>query len=345
MNKLLLLLSVFSSLLLNAQTIITADDMPLAGTSEDFIIGNTFTFLDFQSSEENFNWDFADLQEFTVTSEEYVPVEQTPFLYQFLFNSPFNEEYQASYALGEDGLDLEGLSFTDVYNYYKVTDDQFSAIGQGLTFNGIPLPSQLSPVDVIYEFPMQYGNTHESYSEAFFVFPTLMIYKLKQDRVTEADGWGTLTLPSGSIDCLRVKHSLNITDSLVFPQAEIDFEIPRPEEIVYQWLAADYGAPILEVRQVFGLNTSIRYQVLEEASSVDEENSLTLEIRPNPSTDFIQTNLSRNCPYWILDSNGRMVTDGKLNAGYVSTSSLHAGNYFLKVQLEKQILTKQFSVH
>ena len=140
MNKLLLLSTLFFALSASAQITIDSDDMPVAGTTQEFIIGNTFTFLDFQSAGAGTNWNYSELQEFTATTEEYVSVSATPFLYQFLFNSPFNEEYQASFALEGDDLELEGLSFTNVYDYYKVSEEQFAAIGQGITLMAFLFP-------------------------------------------------------------------------------------------------------------------------------------------------------------------------------------------------------------
>ena len=345
MNKLLLLPTLFFTLSASTQITIDSDDMPVAGTTQELIVGNTFTFLDFQSAGPETTWDYSELQEFSATIEEYVNVSATPILYQFLFNSPFNEEYQASFALEGEDLELEGLSFTNVYDYFKVSEEQYAAVGQGITFNGIPLPSQLSPVDVIYEFPMEYGNSHNSYSELFFVFPELMTYKLKQNRETEVDGWGTLTLPSGSIECLRVRHSLNITDSLVFPQAEIDFEIPRPEEVIYQWLAIESGAPMLEVRQVFGLNTFIQYQTIEEVTEIAESPIAQLVVYPNPCADFLQTDVPTPYRYSIIDQSGRLVANDNCTTGQIATSHFQMGKYLLRIENEDGVQTIPFVVN
>lgn len=151
--------------------------------------------------------------------------------------------------------------------YFATADQQYRQVGYGVTLNGIPLPVQRLPVDVVHRLPLQYGDSDSSQSVINLTVPTMGHYGQSQMRYNQVDGYGTLHLPSGSFEVLRVASRLVRSDTVYVDQFGFGMRLPVPETVEYKWLAPGHGRPVLEVITTAGLVTSVRYFV-EPATSV-----------------------------------------------------------------------------
>lgn len=82
-----------------------------------------------------------------------------------------------------------------------------------------------------------------SFSEFTLSVPTLFSFTQRQWRYNEVDGWGTLYLPADTFEVLRVKSTLERTDSAYVEQFGQGFTFPEPETIEYKWIAQGMDLP------------------------------------------------------------------------------------------------------
>ena len=200
MKKLLLAVSLIAPFCLIAQITITKNDLPMGGdilAQENASIIGTF---DEGGTGPNHVWNFDETNltlSGNIQQQECVDISTTPFAYQIFFNSPFDSEHNSDFAIGLASLggNMQGLPVTleDIYSYYQNSNSRYAIVGVGATVSGIPIPQQASPVDIVYDYPVAFGDLQTSVSEQVIQIPTLGYRKTNQTRVNEVDGWGTVT--------------------------------------------------------------------------------------------------------------------------------------------------------
>ncbi|NND95120.1 MAG: T9SS type A sorting domain-containing protein [Flavobacteriales bacterium] len=324
---------------LSAQVVIDSDDMPQV----DDIFSFAFTSLpigaDASLTGENFIWDYSALSPEINQADTFIAVEDTPFLFQFFFNNAFLfPDHNADYALGEIDVDFGLITLSDTYSYFKSDSEGLRNVGFGANVNGIPSSVRNVPVDWIYEFPMEFGDSHSSYSEAELEVPTVGYYFRTQQRDVEVEGWGTLILPDGEYEVLKVKTILNGQDSIYLDLLEQGLTIPRPEEVRYQWLTPGEIQPILEVSQQLGFGAVVRYKA-SSPSTVLESESIDLRVYPNPTSEFLNLKSGQKGidAYSIFDSNGRLVMKKRMNDSLedqIVVRNFARGEYFILLDVD-----------
>lgn len=270
----LLFIILFSTLTpLKAQISIEAQDLPAGPFVFAVADAAGFDLPEYQAGGEDLVWDFSNLDPLVTSDLNYVSIAETPVTYQFFFNSPFVPQYQATHANEGDGIDLGFISIDDFFFFYKNTGNSYNIVGYGGTVNGIPIPSQTNPIDVVYTFPITYGQTHSSSSEWDVEIPTIGAYAQTLDRNYEVDGWGTVITPAGTFDAIRVRMVTEIVDNLFIDALGQNLSFNR-NSTIYQWLAPGQGIPVLEITETFGQAT-VRYKAdsspITYVSSSDRE--------------------------------------------------------------------------
>jgi len=329
MKHLFFLLTALPSLL-HAQITITNADLINGPATYTVATALTAPGFNANTTGPNQNWDFSNLEALTTADETYVAVSSTPFAYQFLFNNPFDSQYQSSHAAPQEGFPgVQGFEISDIFTYYKNTASDYRLTGMGISLNGIPLAAKSEPVDKIYEFPLEFDNQTSAYTTTTFDVPTLLLYKMKQTRSNHVDGWGTLTTPAGTFQVLRVKTTLDITDSISVEFEGFPFtqEIPRPQTIEYKWLANGYEVPLLTITETMGQVTGVRFY--DGPVSVEEQQPAPAYfVYPNPAADYIMlAGIAQGTKYQIVNSGGKIVKEGRYK-GYISIYELAADHYF-----------------
>lgn len=241
-----------------SQITIESDDLPSGPVSFEVADAAGIDLPDYQLGGEDQVWDFSLLDAFVTSDVNYVSISETPTTYQFFFNSPFVPQYQATHAIEGDGIDLFVVSIDDFYFFYKNTAESYNIVGYGGTVNGVPIPSQTNPIDIVYDLPLSYGQTHASSSAWDVEIPSIGAYAQALERSYEVDGWGTVITPAGSFEALRVRMVTDIEDNLVVDAIGQELSFNR-NSVAYQWLAPGQGIPVIEITETFGQAT-VRYK-------------------------------------------------------------------------------------
>lgn len=283
MRYTILPLALAATVVSHAQITIGPADMPSAG---DTVRYTTTVAPDIQMgfTGNGITWDFSDLVPGIGGADTVVAVTSTPILYQFFFNNPFlYPANQAGYAVRGPSMDLQVVQVQNVYEYFKADGTSHRNVGFGATINSLPASVRRNPVDHVYRFPLNYTDLDTSFSAFELEVPTLGFLREEQWRYNNVDGWGTLLLPGGSFDVLRVVSTLHRRDSVYIAQIGMGFAVDQPETVEYKWLAPGMDLPVLQVVAVGGVPTSVRYynEVVTSVSGMEGANGLP-HLYPNP---------------------------------------------------------------
>ena len=108
----------------------------------------------------------------------------------------------------------------------------------------------------------------------------VFFYATEQDMDIEVDAWGTLFLPGGECDCLRVKRTFSALDTINVAAADIGFTLPR-EGTVYEWYAPGEGMPVLSVQTFIDIPAIWQYKP-GETDAVTESAPVDWKLGPSP---------------------------------------------------------------
>ncbi len=356
---------------------ITSSDMPnINDTFRYSITDDLLGIISLGDTGPDKEWHFETLGSLSQRVDEFVdPVLGTPLVYNVTFSNFFDMNHFATLAaennLGQFPQNF--VSIEEVYDFYRETSGIFANVGLGLTINGFPLTSVMEPRDIIYEFPLEYGDEDDSYGRFGVEVPQFGYYGQKIWRTNTVDAWGELNTRYGTFDALRVTTILNITDTLSIQGFGFDQAQPTAFEI--KWLAKNIGAPLVVVKGqiIFGekiVNTveyldSIRgvtigtpYEPEDTTGNptdttgtsgiLDALNENDLSVHPNPFNEFLTVKMNllegAKLDASLFDIQGRQVaTIGprSLPAG-VQTWSFNTGQLGLKPGLYHLVITDQF---
>lgn len=349
MKKRLLALSLVAPFFLSAQITITKNDLPLGG---DILAQENATFVGtFNEGDTGPNhvWYFDETNltlSGNIQQTECVDISTTPFAYQIFFNSPFDSEHNSDFAIGLASLggNLQGLPVTleDIYSYYQNSNSRYAIVGVGATVSGIPIPQQASPVDIVYDYPVAFGDNQTSVSQQVIQIPSLGYRKTDQTRVNEVDGWGTVNFFGTSYNALRIKTTINASDSIYIDMLGFGFQFDRPETIEYKFLVHEWMVPLVQVNYSAGANTGVL--VAAQPVSVVENSAPQFAVFPNPTTDYLTVKWegANNVPFAVYNMEGKRVKEGNLSDNsQVEVSNLANGLYFLKTATSETYFLKK----
>lgn len=252
--KIFYTLSLLFPFVIYSQITITSSDMPDANDTFRVSIINGIDTIDLDNTGPNSVWDYSFLQFETQKVDSFVKVTTTPWGYQMYFNNPLPDpwgypDHYSNYAQRKDPPPTFNPNFQvdEVYYFYKESSDQFAQTGFGAQLNGFPMSQRYIPVDVIYEFPLDYEDTSSCVSEFGMLIPMIGYYGRQTERKNTVDGWGTLTTPFGTFQTLRVRTELNLTDTLYIDTIPAGYSISRPKDFEFKWLANGEGIPVLQI--------------------------------------------------------------------------------------------------
>jgi len=347
--------SLFSGLLLS-QITITSNDFPA--------VGDNFTYrqassagLQTSATGPSSNWNYANLSGNGTIEEEFLALASTDFVYAIYFSTPLSPN-QANLAKKENfpiPIPAQtGVTLEDPYAFYRKRSQDFSQVGLGVKIQNFPVPVAYNPADVIYSFPLQYGDRDTNNFAYNIDIPSLGYYGRKGVRINHADGWGTLTLPGGNTyNCLRVKSEVNAVDSLQLDTLGFGFNIPIPTEVKYKWLANGHGWPVLEItsNKIFNFEQITRVVYFQENSTgIDLLHSDRISIYPNPAQRmlFVKINHADFRPnhYAISDITGKQLISKGISAHETilieDLPNNLQGVYFLTLSDGQRVVSKKF---
>lgn len=290
----------------HAQIIIDRTDMP--NTNDTFRYSesdNMLGIIDLNDTGPGYIWDYSNLSSVTQRVDTFVdPIFGTPLIYNVTFSNIFDMDHFATIAQRNPLAAQMGfgpIQLTEVYDFYRETDEFWANVGMGATINAVPLTSTMEPRDFIYEFPLTFGDSYSGFSQYGFEIPTFGYFGSKRDRSTVVDGYGTITTRYGTFEAIRVKSTSNLIDTISFNG--FGFEQPRPTEVEVKWLAKGIRTPLLRVvsRQLQGQDQINTVEYLDSlrgftpGSGVGVNDPIadaSVSISPNPATDRVAVRAS-----------------------------------------------------
>lgn len=348
---LLLSLNVFGGFII-AQSPITLGNSNMPGNGDTLRYTNVQlnSLGNYTQTGTNFNWNFSTIVSTTEGLREFKSAINTPYFLFFLASGEYGEKI-ADTLVGGTGT----LSITKYYDFYKKQTspvNAFVADGAGMTISNIPVPSYYSDKDELYKFPMTYPK-YDSTTFKFSTLSTTLIpikYTKAGYRVTVVDGWGSITTPYGTENCLRLITTEYSKDTTI-----LTLPIPNLPPIKigvnnyqrsYQWLTLNSKIPYMEITgNLVGGNfvgTLARYRGYNklEVTATGLFNELTdmkeLTAYPNPVKDKIKLSCMgeyvQEIEIYSLDGKQIMTLEPIFSRGetVIDVSGLVAGVYLLK---------------
>jgi hypothetical protein len=367
MNKNLLILFIgFLSISLSSQISITSANMPISGDTARYTAANLNSIGNYTTTGFNHVWDFSTLDSIGQGIREFLPSTSTPYFFYFL-SPKYGEKTVDSIPIPAIPLAGTTISIKDIYSFYKKNGAlSFNSEGLGLTLSGIPIGTTAtgSNDDELYMFPLNYADRDSTtFSFSTPTFSSIpFTYKKHGYRITEADGWGTITTPYGTEACLRVvttQYSIDTIkiNALSAPLNKIGF--PNYARS-YQWLTLTEKIPYLEISgNVIGGNftpTQAKYRdVIRSFVGIKEEqNTIALSVFPNPTNNEVNIIIAQNdkdVVAEITDLQGKVILTKILNQNAqiinqhnIDVSSIAKGTYFLNLRTSNSKQTLKISV-
>jgi len=331
-----------------AQITVDATDMPQVGHS--YISQNILDFIiiDATLTGASYNWDFSSVIGLSRDTLNPVSVSSTPLAYQFFFNNMIlYPDHVADYAIASQDIDGAGVvSLTERFEYFRDDASGHKITGFGANINGIPTSVKYDQIDIIYDFPMDYGNNSGSDASYLISVPTLGTYGQDFSRSKVVDGWGTVSTPYGTFDCLRVKTTLTTTDTLYIDALGVGSSIPRGTEYIYDWIAKGEGIPVFTaIANAAGVVTEASY-LTEHLTSTESYTASSIRLFPNPTFGQIKIESDLRGNYLLFDLTGKLIKKDVYEAfTKIDLSTFKSGFYIITLIAENgQIITKKIEI-
>ena len=351
----LFLAAIFASTVA-AQTpiVLSNSNMPSANDTLRFTSVSLNSVSNYTATGTNYNWNFSTVNSTTAGIRSFKSAIQTPYAVFFLSFTGFAEKLP--------DISLGGtFSFTDYYNFYKkqTNPQAYIADGVGLTFSGVPLPSYFTDKDELYLFPLSYpkydSTTFRFSTPSVSVIP--IVYNKSGYRVTRVDGWGTVTTPYGTENCLRLITTQYARDSIKTAFLPLGFQNTVRS---YQWMTLNSKIPYFEVTgNVVGTSfipTSARYRgyavkAVEPPNTTGIAEGLAdsqqMVVYPNPVSEVLHLgSVPADLIFSLQDSQGKFLRIVSLKAGAetqdISVTDLSPGIYTLNGVRESKAFQIKF---
>lgn len=177
-------------------------------------------------------------------------------------------------------LNLGVAALTNGWDLFEKNNQalQLEARGFSISLAGVPIPviTPFDSPDVIYDFPVEYGNNHSSNSSYKIDLTDLgvdLVYIHSQTRVNEVDGYGSLDLPYDTFEeVLKIKSTIYNRDTVIFYGDTLTLAEFLPSQIIpdttieYKWLDPSVGYPIVTATasRVLGQNVYSSVEFIDD---------------------------------------------------------------------------------
>jgi hypothetical protein len=359
MRKLLLIL--FATIgTAQAQITLSGSDFPHANDLYLMSDATAFAGMDAALTGANYSWDFSMLDSTTIAqhNDTIFDVNGMNIIYTLIFGDNGFSPHRSNQSTHGMDFSLGGqINITDVYNFYYNSTNDYHQSGFGSGINGVPLPTPYIPHDIIYKYPVEFGNLDSSSSGYEVSLPNLLYYKVSKNRINEVDGWGSLITPSGTYNVLRLKSTIYERDSVYLDTLGFGYGFNVPVQVEYKWLGQGEGVPLLQVNEVGGNVTAIVYKGMNVAgihSAAKKDFAFT--VFPNPVAAQLFMNFSMqkvgNVEIIVTSITGNVVARMEKKIDHTGEqrflvglpSNLEAGAYQIKLTVGKESSVKSFIV-
>jgi PKD repeat protein len=283
-------------------------------------------------------WDYSSLTPYTQAIEQVMAPNSSGYIFTPLsFQNSLDRAEPVS-----DTLYIGSIELSNSYNFFDLTSTQYKQVARASQIEGVDMKTKYDSSDVVYQFPMQYGNAKDSSTSGYTISLAYKLYYIhSQKRVNEIEGEGTLITPYGTFSALKLKSTIYATDSF-----SIDtFGIPQYsyQTIEYKWFNPTYGYPLLEVKKeiISGVTISTKARYLDSIryftpaalflyypETPVQGESLTFQNLSSNATNYYwdfgdgNTSTSVNPSYTYTDTGSYMITLIAFNPTSADTFSL-----------------------
>ncbi len=302
------------SCLLNAQISIDNTDMPAPG--DTFVISTAVNFNgDPELTGANYLWDFSSLTSVVQRIDSFLEPADVPGLYSLLFNNA-----TVAIEMFEAPNFIPGVAVESPYEFFRNAFNAYGRLGIGVTLNGLPIPIVYDTIEIIYNFPLNYFDTYSAYSSYNLAIPTIGYFGEEIERESTVDGWGTLKLPMGDYEVLRVKSVITRSDTIYVDATGIGLALPPVTTTEYYWLGKGTGVPLFQVNQnALGISTAFYQDIYVDTSAIGIQEPLSdiykTRLYPNPATDHINFEYTLESQSHVLikliDEKGSLIEEFK----------------------------------
>ncbi len=240
-----------------AQSIYNSSNYAVVGDA--FYLTNASNLgLDYSTTGANLNWNFTTLtgisqSELQFKNPNTPGYPSCPYVYNSK-NTNLASTNETSTSLNIGG---QTLGIQDYNDYYKKSDGDLTQVASAykLNINGIliPVANKFTEPDIIYTFPIKFGNTETNNSEYKINIPGIYYQSKTVVRTNDVDGWGSVTTPFGNFsNVLRMKTTLVENDSISITGVGLPKVIRTSREL--KWFDTTRKYPVLIVTQSFAAN-------------------------------------------------------------------------------------------
>ncbi len=364
MKKRLLFLVGSIPFLAQSQITITPANIPVSGDTCRYSSISATAITNYTATGANHTWNFASLTATGQDIRKFQPSTATPYFFYFL---PPKYGEKTLDSLPIPTIPGFPISIKNIYSFYRKSTSPFSSFnseGLGLTMSGIPIGATFSDEDELYKFPLAFGNRDSTTFKLSTPSNSLIpfTYKKQGYRITEADGWGTITTPYGTAACLRVMTTQYSIDTISIPALPAGFNkfgFPNYARS-YQWLTLGEHIPYLEISGTMIGNTftptSVKYrdQARRVSGIKEEEFNALISVFPNPANTeltIITAQQQQAVSIEIVDMQGKTVKKQLLeqyaepvNQNKIDVSGLAKGLYILNLHNGSKNRTLKISI-
>ena len=260
-KQLLYLLFVsFLSLHLSAQSSYTSTNYAVVGDSF-YLTNANDAVTDFETSGANHTWDFSGLTGVSQNNLLFRNPTQTGFsifLFPYIYNSSNTNLSSTDGTSNTLSFGGQTIGITDKNDYFKKSTTELKQVASSykLNYNGtlIPVPNQYTSPDIVYQFPIQFGDTNTSNSAYTTNIPSVYYQNHALTRTNVVDGWGTVTTPYDTFpNALRMMSTLVQNDTIAIVGNGLPRTIRTTREL--KWLDPSKKYPVLIVTQAEAAGT------------------------------------------------------------------------------------------
>jgi hypothetical protein len=311
-----------------------------------YSISNTLNSNSIIATDTNYTWDFSQLTPNSQSFDEYQSVNSTSIVYSIAFIGKANQ------ASPRGDMGMMNISINNGYNFFSKNSSQYKLVGYGGEMNGTPIPVVFNNADVLYRFPMVYGNVDSCDSDWDVSVPGTGYIEEELHRVNTIDGWGTLITPIGTYTCLRLKSEVLQDDSIYITSSSLGMRIPQ-RYTEYKWFAKGMNFPIMKATvPAFGQSEIMYLDSIRQFISYDQATYCPadpIRIRPNPATDLVKifVNPMEESQILILDCQGKTIYSNKTSNAItlsLQTDTWAKGMYFVRLTTKHDVITKKLII-
>ena len=257
-----------------------------------FSQGNNFIKLNFDTTGQNITWDYSSIQSNTQDVIKILAPNQSGYIF-----TPVSFQQKLDIAIPTiDTLYLNTIKIYDVLGFFDKANNQLSQLAIAGKVQGFAVKSKYDTPDIVYNFPIQYGNQKDSSSSSYTVsIPTMLYYKHSQKRVNSVEGYGTLKTPFGTFDVIKTKSIIYSTDTVSISNSGVPSY--KYTNVIYQWLTPSKGMPVLAIsrRIADGIMVSEKAEFMDSIRKYPAKASFVYSpLKPKQGDKVIFQNLSSN---------------------------------------------------